>query len=104
MSVFGLPQLGVFATLKLSPRNWNFSLSEIENSRNTESDMLQERGPLITFGPRLPNWPLPGCAKQLVVIDALQIVGVNQVASRPLPLVTSLGPKRFSVLLFPRAA
>src|SRR2546430_262528 len=72
--------------------------------RNTDASTFQKPGPLITFFPRFPKFVV-GCAKHCVVTVALHLAGVNQVASRPLPFVTSMGPgpNQLSVLLLPGA-
>src|SRR4051812_9964037 len=116
MSVLGLFHWGVFMMLKPSPLNCSLKRSLIWKLRNTEASTFQNPGPLKTFQPRFPNsgcppFSAPGCAKHCVVtiglplLAKLQMVGVNQVALRPFPLVTGIGPgpNQFKVLLFPGA-
>ena len=50
---------------------------------HTEAD--GKPGPVIGYRPRFPNWRLPGCEKQFVLMEAEQILGANQALSRPVP-------------------
>src|SRR5437868_12500334 len=81
MSVLGWFHCGVFTTLKPSPRICSFQRSVIWKLRKTEASRFQNPGPLVKLGPRLPNCPAAGGAKQFVVTLALQIVLSNQAFS-----------------------
>src|SRR6185312_1416453 len=105
MFVSGLSQVGVFITLKASPRIWRWKRSVKANVRKMEASRDHDPGPLMTFGPRLPNWRLPGWAKQSVVTVALQTFGVNQgCPSFGLPFGVGMEPpKKFNVFELPGA-
>src|SRR5436305_11939084 len=97
MSVLGWFHCGVLTMLNPSPRICSLQRSEIWKLRNIEASRFQKPGPSVKLGPRLPNCPVAGGAKQLVVTVALQMVLSNHAFSLPVPYRILRGPKWFSV-------